>query len=360
MQAHRDTAPVNGLRKKRRLMRRVREAALSPDRSGRDDDCEPSQRPPAAAKPAQPAPSASPVSYPTMRYATGAEEVQASPDLEFAQLPAAKGLRHAFLQSRVEVVAQRLGGEHYGAQTKEAILSVLPHLARPSHSLQPTALGGLEVQRYVDHTLLKADARQAEVAKLCAEARQHRFFAVCVNSSRVADCAMMLRGSNVALAAVVGFPLGAMQAEVKALEAEAAIKAGATEIDMVLNVGMLQDGEYAKVFQDIQGVARAARGQVKVILETCLLTEEQIVDACILSAFAGAEFVKTSTGFSKGGATPGAVDLMKATVGNTCKVKASGGVRDLAAARKYIAAGVSRIGTSSGIAIVSGQQAKGY
>merc|ERR1712113_688335 len=145
----------------------------------------------------------------------------------------------------------------------------------------------------------------------------------------------------------------------KAFEAEQAMNAGADEIDMVVNIGWLQDGEYARVLDDIQGVTNAAKGKVKVILEVCLLTEEQIVDGCILCAFAGAEFVKTSTGFSTTGATPQTVDLMKATVGNVCQVKAGGGVRDLATAKKYIAAGVSRIGTSSGVAICTGENPGG-
>eukprot|EP01065_Artemidia_motanka_P029352 TRINITY_DN35489_c0_g1_i1.p1 TRINITY_DN35489_c0_g1~~TRINITY_DN35489_c0_g1_i1.p1 ORF type:complete len:326 (+),score=116.40 TRINITY_DN35489_c0_g1_i1:66-1043(+) len=302
--------------------------------------------PAAAPAPAAAAPAAAPA------------PAAAVPD-DFTQLPFARGLKHEFLQSRMKHVAQVLGGEsahHYHA----ALARVLPHLAADSHKL--AAVGGnAAVPQYIDHTLLKADARSADFAKLCAEAVQHKFRAICVNSSRVAECALMLRGTDVGLAAVVGFPLGAMDPGSKALEARAAVAAGATEIDMVLNVGWLLDGQYARVLADIQGVARECGGKVKVILEVCLLDEATIVDGCILCALAGAEFVKTSTGFSKHGSTPETVDIMKATVGKTCLVKAAGGVRDLATARKYIRAGVSRIGTSSGIAIVQGAAVtKGY
>merc|ERR1712039_71543 len=214
-----------------------------------------------------------------------------------------------------------------------------------------------DVRNYIDHTVLKADTKYDGIAKLCAEAEEHKFFAVCVNSSRVADCKRLLRKTDVKIASVVGFPLGAMEPHSKAFEAEQAMNAGADEIDMVANIGWLQDGEYARVLEDIQGVTNASKGKVKVILEVCLLTEEQIINGCILCAFAGAEFVKTSTGFSTTGASPQTVDIMKATVGNTCLVKAAGGVKDFATAKKYIAAGISRIGTSSGVAILAGAPA---
>jgi len=216
-----------------------------------------------------------------------------------------------------------------------------------------------EVRQYIDHTILKADITYDAIAKLCSEAEENNFFAVCVNSSRVADCKRLLRKTDVKIASVVGFPLGSMEPRSKALEAERAMAAGADEIDMVVNIGWLKDGDYARVLEDIQCVTNASKGKVKVILEVCLLTEELIVDGCILCAFAGAEFVKTSTGFSTTGATPETVDLMKATVGNACKVKAAGGVRDFATAKKYIAAGISRIGTSSGVTIVAGEKSSG-
>lgn len=270
---------------------------------------------------------------------------------DFTQMPGARGEKHAFLRERLAHVARVLGGAAEG-EYKRTLERLLPHLAsKKAHVLKPSSSGFSP--SFVDHTVLKADTQRAGIVKLCSEAREHRFAAVCVNSSRVAECSVLLQGTGVGVAAVVGFPLGAMNSAIKALEARAAVQAGATEIDMVLPIGKLIDGEYQAVFDDIRGVARECNGKVKVIFETCLLTEEKIADACFLSALAGAEFVKTSTGFSTSGATPEVVDLMKAAVGECCKVKAAGGVRDSDTANAYVRAGVSRIGTSSGIALLA-------
>ena len=211
------------------------------------------------------------------------------------------------------------------------------------------------LNKYFDHTLLKAEARPADIEKLCAEAREYDFFSVCVNSCYVAKAAELLKGSDVKIAAVVGFPLGACTTATKAFETKEACKAGASEVDMVLNVGMLKAGEDSYVEEDIREVVDAAGKYgaiVKVILETCLLTDEEVVKACNLSKSAGARFVKTSTGFSTGGATVHHVALMKETVGDSMEVKASGGIRDYETARAMIDAGADRIGASATVAIM--------
>jgi deoxyribose-phosphate aldolase len=214
----------------------------------------------------------------------------------------------------------------------------------------------------IDHTLLKPEATEAEVEKLCQEARDYRFCSVCVNTSWVSRCRDLLRGSGVKVCCVVGFPLGAMDSRTKAYETREAIGNGADEIDMVLNIGALKSGDLATVEKDIRAVVQAARGKVtKVILETGLLTDPEKVAACQLSKKAGATFVKTSTGFAKGSAaTEADIALMRKTVGPRMGVKASGGVRTLADAQKMIAAGATRIGASSGVAILTGGEGKGY
>lgn len=214
----------------------------------------------------------------------------------------------------------------------------------------------------IDHTLLKPEATAAEIDRLCAEARQYRFCSVCVNTSWVARCRDQLRGSGVKVCCVVGFPLGAMDSRAKAFETREALTNGAEEIDMVLNIGALKSGNHALVEKDIRAVVQAARGRTtKVILETGLLTDEEKVVACQLSKKASATFVKTSTGFAKGSAaTAEDIALMRRTVGPRMGVKASGGVRSRADAEKMIAAGATRIGTSSGVAIVTGGEGKGY
>jgi deoxyribose-phosphate aldolase len=205
----------------------------------------------------------------------------------------------------------------------------------------------------IDHTILKPEATRSMIEALCKEAREYNFAAVCVNPYHVRFCKELLKGSNVKVATVVGFPLGANTKELKAFETIDAINNGADEIDMVINVGALKDGELNIVKEDIRAVVEAAKDKaiVKVIIETCLLTDEEKRIACKLSMEAGAHFVKTSTGFNTGGATVSDVRLMKEVVGDKLEVKASGGVRDLNTAKEMIEAGATRLGTSSGIKI---------
>jgi deoxyribose-phosphate aldolase len=217
------------------------------------------------------------------------------------------------------------------------------------------SLTSKQLAAYIDHTLLKADASAADIKKLCAEAREHDFFSVCVNGSRVAEARHFLDGSDVKVASVVGFPLGAMSTDAKRFETEAAIDDGAQEIDVVLNIARLKDGDDKYVLRELCDVVEAAdEHTVKVILETCLLTEEEKIRACQMVVESGAHFVKTSTGFNSGGATVADVKLMRATVGPDFGVKASGGIRDLKAALTMIEAGATRLGTSAGVAIVKG------
>jgi deoxyribose-phosphate aldolase len=234
-------------------------------------------------------------------------------------------------------------------------------------ALQPagktaTPVVDLKLAALIDHTLLKPEATEEEVVKLCAEAREYHFCSVCVNTSWVSRCRDLLRGSGVKVCCVVGFPLGAMDSRSKAYETREAIANGADEIDMVVNIGALKSKDYAAVEKDIRSVVQAARTKVtKVILETGLLTDEEKVIACQLAKKANATFVKTSTGFVKGSiATAEDIALMRRTVGPRMGVKASGGVRSLADAQKMIAAGATRIGASSGVAIVTGGEGKGY
>ena len=208
---------------------------------------------------------------------------------------------------------------------------------------------------FIDHTLLKPDATAGQIEQLCAEAREHNFFSVCVNGSRVAEARHWLDGSDVKVASVVGFPLGAMSSDAKRFETEAAIDDGAQEIDVVLNVGRLKDGDDTFVRRELGDVVEAADERaVKVILETCLLTDAEKVRACKLVVESGAHFVKTSTGFNTGGATIADVKLMRATVGPEFGVKASGGIRDTKTALAMIEAGAMRLGTSAGVALVNG------
>jgi deoxyribose-phosphate aldolase len=210
-----------------------------------------------------------------------------------------------------------------------------------------------ELAGLIDHTLLRPDATPADIESLCAEARRYAFFSVCVNSSFVPLCARLLEGSGVRVASVVGFPLGAASTTAKAAETLRAVADGADEIDMVLHIGRLRAGDRDDVLRDIAAVVQAAEGRVvKVILETALLNEPEKVAACELSAEAGAHFVKTSTGFGPSGATVEDVRLLRATVGEALGVKASGGIRDLATARRMIAAGASRLGTSASVALI--------
>lgn len=212
-----------------------------------------------------------------------------------------------------------------------------------------------ELARCLDHTLLRADATPAEIDRLCAEARTHRFCCVCVNGSYVELARHRLEDTAVKVAAVVGFPLGASATEIKIHETEAAVDQGAEEIDVVLNLGRLKHADDRYVRSELKEVVLAADGRiVKVILETCLLTDEEKVRACGLVVESGAHFVKTSTGFSSAGATLPDVRLMRATVGPLFGVKAAGGIRDLATALAFLEAGANRLGTSAGIAILQG------
>ena len=213
---------------------------------------------------------------------------------------------------------------------------------------------------YIDHTILKADASESDVVKLCKEAVEHNFCSVCVNSSRVLLASEHLKGSSIKVCSVVGFPLGAMNSEAKGFEASIAVSEGAEEIDMVINVGFLKEGSLDKFEEDIRSVRKSCGEGIilKVIIETALLTDEEKKEACRIAEKAGADFVKTSTGFSTGGATVEDVALMRASVSEKVKVKASGGVRSYEDAVKMIKAGAERLGTSSGIAIVKREEGK--
>lgn len=222
--------------------------------------------------------------------------------------------------------------------------------------------GGGVIAGLIDHTLLKADATAAEVESLCQEAAQHHFATVCINPTWVALAARRLRGTGVGICSVVGFPLGATTSDVKAYEARRAIVDGATEIDMVINVGALKSGDLRLVEHDIEGVAEACRAcgaASKVIIEAALLTDEEKITACTLAKAAGADFVKTSTGFGPGGATVADVALMRRVVGAEMGVKAAGGVRDLEQMRAMVAAGATRVGASAGVRIVRESQGDG-
>jgi deoxyribose-phosphate aldolase len=221
-----------------------------------------------------------------------------------------------------------------------------------------------DLAKLIDHTLLKPEATRDEVVKLCEEARKHHFASVCVNTTWVGVCKAMLAGSDVMVCAVVGFPLGAMTPTAKAYEAREAVRQGAREIDMVINIGALKSRDYETVFEDICRVVKAsAPAGVKVILETSALNEEEKIIGCSLSKLAGAAFVKTSTGFGKGGATVEDIALMRRIVGKELGVKASGGVRTADDALKMAAAGANRLGASASVAIVTGTadgKSKGY
>ncbi|MEX1248690.1 MAG: deoxyribose-phosphate aldolase [Anaerolineales bacterium] len=226
-----------------------------------------------------------------------------------------------------------------------------------------STLGGipadLSVAKLIDHTLLKPDATPDQIAQLCYEARKYGFASVCVNPGYVKLCGDLLKGTEVKVCTVIGFPLGASAPDVKAFETETALRDGATEIDMVINIGALKGRDFTLVARDIAGVvklAHAAGALVKVIIETALLTEEEKITACLLAKEAGADYVKTSTGFSGGGATVADIALMRRVVGPEMGVKASGGVRDYADAKSLVDAGATRIGASAGVKIVAGER----
>ncbi|MBR4445337.1 MAG: deoxyribose-phosphate aldolase [Solobacterium sp.] len=212
----------------------------------------------------------------------------------------------------------------------------------------------MKMSKYIDHTILKADARKEDIERICREAKEQDFASVCVNSCWVSLAKSLLEGSTVKVCTVVGFPLGAMSTAGKVAETEIAVKDGAEEIDMVINVGWLKDGDDAAVTEEIRAIKKACGSHIlKVIIEACLLSDEEKVRACRDSVAAGADFVKTSTGFSKGGATVHDVCLMKETVKDACKVKAAGGIRTPEDMDAMIEAGAERIGTSNGIALVN-------
>ncbi|MEZ4580094.1 MAG: deoxyribose-phosphate aldolase [Caldilineaceae bacterium] len=240
-------------------------------------------------------------------------------------------------------------------QIAAAVADLAPRYDADYRPAAPADMTAAQVAKTIDHTLLKPEATAADVRTLCDEARTWGFASVCVHPTRVAQCAELLADSNVAVCSVAGFPLGATLPSVKAFETEQVIAAGATEVDMVLNVGRLKDGDYATVFADVAGVVDAAHARgalVKVIFETCLLTAEEKIAASIICREAGADFIKTSTGFNKGGATLADVWLMRQAGGPVIGVKAAGGVRNGDDALLMLAAGATRIGASAGIAIV--------
>ena len=218
-----------------------------------------------------------------------------------------------------------------------------------------------KIAKYIDHTMLMPDAPDAAFDKLCDEAIEWGFFSVCVNSSRVKYVAKKVQGTPVKVSAVIGFPLGAMDSTSKAFEARRAVSDGAHELDMVMNIGAMKSGDIKLVENDIRAVRRATRGTtiLKVIIETSLLTDDEKVLACEISKRAGADFVKTCTGFAGGGATPHDIALMRRTVGPDMGVKASGGMRNYPRAVQIIAAGANRIGAVSSVAIVTGQEGQG-
>lgn len=218
----------------------------------------------------------------------------------------------------------------------------------------------MKLNQYIDHTVLKATATTSDVSQLCAEAKAHEFFSVCINSSWVPLAKSLLAGSSVKVCSVVGFPLGAMSCAAKVFEASTAVSDGADEIDMVINVGWLKDGKTDDVREEIRAIKETIGTRVlKVIIETCYLSDVEKALACTLSVEAGADYVKTSTGFGPGGATVEDVRLMLDTVQGKVRVKASGGVRDAQAAARYVEMGVMRLGTSNGIKIVAGEAVSG-
>ena len=222
-------------------------------------------------------------------------------------------------------------------------------------------LADKNLARKIDHTILKPDATENEIRELCVEAKKYEFASVCVNPGYVSLCSELLKGMPVKVCTVIGFPLGATTTQTKEFEAEQAINNGAEEIDMVINVGRLKQGDYDYVYKDVNQVVLVAKRHnaiCKVILETALLTDEEKIKACVICKHAGAHFVKTSTGFSKGGATAGDVALMKYVVGSTVGVKASGGIRSREDAEKMVASGADRIGASASVKIVLGEKSE--
>lgn len=216
-----------------------------------------------------------------------------------------------------------------------------------------------QLERLIDHTLLKPESTEGDIQTLCLEAKEHNFKSVCINPDWVGYASDLLQGTDVEVCTVIGFPLGANKTVTKVFEAQEAVKNGATEVDMVINIGRLKSEDFAYVYDDIAEVVKAVKGQaiVKVIIETCLLERNEKIRACEIAKRAGADFVKTSTGFSTGGATVEDVKLMRSTVGPELGVKASGGVRTPQDAQDMIEAGATRIGTSNGVKLVNNESA---
>lgn len=280
-----------------------------------------------------------------------------------------------------EILQEKLKGSHTCCKdgvcsdnlcvvhNKDGVRNIVQNgAARVTSGVGIEAAGGIEqdLAGMIDHTMLKPDATIGEIEKLCGEAKKYGFASVCINPGYVPLCAKLLRGTEVKVCTVIGFPLGASSTASKAFETEQAIRDGAQEVDMVMNVGMLKSGEYEYVENDIFAVASTAKRYhmlSKVILETGFLTDEEKIKACVLAKRAGADFVKTSTGFGKGGATVGDIALMRRVVGSAMGVKASGGVRSREDALAMVASGADRIGASASVKIVTGEPAaatKGY
>lgn len=265
---------------------------------------------------------------------------------------------YQLIQQRYDYITNELQHNNNYKQVSSITLSRLKHLTLSTpytYNIDQSDI--LPTSSYIDHTVLKPDATYNDIQKLCNEAIEYKFASVCVNSSRVAQCKELLNTAAAHICSVVGFPLGATTTEAKIQEAKQALHNGAKEIDMVINIGYLLDNDYDTVYNDIVEVVRVCNGYiVKVIIETSLLTIQQIIDATILVALSGAQYVKTSTGFSTGGATIQHVKLMKTIVGNSLYVKASGGIRDYTTACNMILAGANRLGCSAGVSIVKGEQ----
>jgi deoxyribose-phosphate aldolase len=247
---------------------------------------------------------------------------------------------------------------------KDGVKNIISNGAsRVSAGLGIEAAGGVDVElaKLIDHTLLRPEATTQQIEQLCAEAKLYRFASVCVNPCYVSLCAHLLKETSVKVCTVIGFPLGAASTATKVFEAEQALREGAHELDMVINIGMLKSGEMEYVEDDIFGVVTTAKrynALTKVILEVCLLTDEEKVKGCLLAKRAGADFVKTSTGFSRSGATVGDVALMRRVVGTAMGVKAAGGVRSREEALAMVASGADRIGASASVKIVTGEKEK--
>lgn len=245
--------------------------------------------------------------------------------------------------------------QDFDALIKDAVERVTRELAAAPSEAAEADLTPAEIARLIDHTLLKPEAVESQVRTVCQEALDYNFASVCVNPTWIPLCAELLAGSDVNPCATIGFPLGAMTTASKAFEAADAVSLGATEADMVINVGRLRDREWETVFYDIATVAEVVHGSgvlLKVILETCLLTDEEKIAGSLLTKLAGADFVKTSTGFNKAGATIHDIRLMRATVGPEMGVKAAGGIHSAADVRRMVAAGATRIGASAGVQIM--------